>query len=303
MNLDIQELDINKKLEILNHTFDEAVKYLNTHKIADINNDKQLFFYAHYKQATVGKCNTKQPSLFDFVGRSKWNSWNDLGNMDKEDAKIEYMTFLETLVPHWLDQVTKETEDEMNASASSTKTEKKEVKEKNHDDIFESDSDDEEAKEPAQGKGTMGPVMSRFSMVDEKILEESKNQKKDLCYYVSSDELDIVRKMLTTATAVEEESLKIMVNERDEQGRTPLIWGCDRGNLEMVQLLIESGANINDSDLDGLTSLHYACMCSHYNVIKLLLENGARKDLTDNEQQTPLQMVDHLEKEILSLFN
>ena len=34
-------------------------------------------------QATVGKCNTKKPGVFDFVGQAKWSAWSDLGDMTK----------------------------------------------------------------------------------------------------------------------------------------------------------------------------------------------------------------------------
>ena len=34
-------------------------------------------------QATVGKCTTSRPGMMDFVGRAKWDSWNNLENMNK----------------------------------------------------------------------------------------------------------------------------------------------------------------------------------------------------------------------------
>ena len=35
----------------------------------------------HILQATLGRCNTKQPGAFDFVGKAKWNAWNSLDNL------------------------------------------------------------------------------------------------------------------------------------------------------------------------------------------------------------------------------
>ena len=32
----------------------------------------------YLKKATVGPCNAPKPSMVDFVGRAKWNAWNDL---------------------------------------------------------------------------------------------------------------------------------------------------------------------------------------------------------------------------------
>jgi acyl-CoA-binding protein len=28
----------------------------------------------------VGQCNTPKPGALDFVGKAKWNAWNELGN-------------------------------------------------------------------------------------------------------------------------------------------------------------------------------------------------------------------------------
>jgi acyl-CoA-binding protein len=46
------------------------------------NNDK-LKIYGLYKQATQGDCNTAQPQMFDFVGKSKWTAWDNLRGMTK----------------------------------------------------------------------------------------------------------------------------------------------------------------------------------------------------------------------------
>lgn len=55
-----------------------------------INDETKLKFYALYKQATVGKCNTSQPWAVQVVERAKWNAWNALGNMSQETAMLKY---------------------------------------------------------------------------------------------------------------------------------------------------------------------------------------------------------------------
>ena len=37
----------------------------------------------------------------------------------------------------------------------------------------------------------------------------------------------------------------------------PLHWACDRGNTEMLQCLLDNGADIEVQDSDNQTSLHY----------------------------------------------
>ena len=51
---------------------------------------ERLKFYSLYKQATIGKCNTQQPWAINVVDRAKWDAWNSLGNMKKQDAMIKY---------------------------------------------------------------------------------------------------------------------------------------------------------------------------------------------------------------------
>ncbi|XP_069815217.1 acyl-CoA-binding domain-containing protein 5 isoform X2 [Dendropsophus ebraccatus] len=55
------------------------------------SNEMMLKFYSFYKQATQGPCNIQRPAFWDPVGRYKWDAWNSLGDMSKEDAMIAYV--------------------------------------------------------------------------------------------------------------------------------------------------------------------------------------------------------------------
>ena len=70
-------------------SFEFAIKAVKEFKTRPTDQEL-LFFYSHYKQATIGKCNTKCPGFLDFAGKAKWNAWNELGNMSKEDAMTAY---------------------------------------------------------------------------------------------------------------------------------------------------------------------------------------------------------------------
>ncbi|KND00132.1 uncharacterized protein SPPG_04474 [Spizellomyces punctatus DAOM BR117] len=60
--------------------------------VAPISNAKKLELYAFYKQATLGKCNIPtRPGWFDIAGRYKWDAWNRLGDMPKEEAMQHYL--------------------------------------------------------------------------------------------------------------------------------------------------------------------------------------------------------------------
>jgi len=53
---------------LVSKQFDEAKDKITTLK-EEPSNEIKLKIYALFKQATVGKCNTKKPGMTDFVGR------------------------------------------------------------------------------------------------------------------------------------------------------------------------------------------------------------------------------------------
>jgi ankyrin repeat protein len=44
----------------------------------------------------------------------------------------------------------------------------------------------------------------------------------------------------------------------DHHGNTPLIWAASEGNDDIVQLLVEQGANVNTQNFAGETALFLA---------------------------------------------
>ncbi|XP_062823495.1 acyl-CoA-binding protein [Anolis carolinensis] len=71
----------------------EEVKKLKTQP-AD---EEMLFIYSHFKQATVGDVNTERPGMLDFKGKAKWDAWNGLKGMSKEDAMKAYIAKVKEL--------------------------------------------------------------------------------------------------------------------------------------------------------------------------------------------------------------
>lgn len=51
-----------------------------------------------------------------------------------------------------------------------------------------------------------------------------------------------------------------------------LQWACEKGALEVVDLLIKYKADVNLRDSNGNTSLIAACKNGHLDVVELLLE-------------------------------
>jgi len=78
-----------------------------------------------------------------------------------------------------------------------------------------------------------------------------------------------------------------LVNQKSNEGFTPLILASYRGNLDMVKFLIESGAQVNVETSMG-TALMAATVKGHYAIVAFLLEEEANPDLTDSEGTTAL---------------
>ncbi|KAK7881499.1 hypothetical protein WMY93_029908 [Mugilogobius chulae] len=55
------------------------------------SNDMMLKFYKFYKQATLGPCNVPRPGFWEAAGKAKWDAWNSLGDMSKEEAMAAYV--------------------------------------------------------------------------------------------------------------------------------------------------------------------------------------------------------------------
>ncbi|KAF4803008.1 Ankyrin repeat family A protein 2 [Turdus rufiventris] len=111
--------------------------------------------------------------------------------------------------------------------------------------------------------------------------------------------------MLYLATRIEQENL---INHKDEEGFTPLMWAaahgqiavvefllqngadpqilgkgresalslaCSKGYTDIVKMLLDCGVDVNEYDWNGGTPLLYAVHGNHVKCVKILLENGA----------------------------
>ncbi|CAI5727446.1 unnamed protein product [Peronospora destructor] len=70
--------------------------------------------------------------------------------------------------------------------------------------------------------------------------------------------------------------------------RTPLHWAAVGGALEVVNLLLEAGADPNFQDARGRSPLHWAARLNKTDVVRSLLEGGADPKMVDIDFMTPL---------------
>lgn len=79
--------------------FEEAAASIK--KLASRPTDEEmLFIYSHYKQATVGDCNTDRPGFMslDFAAKAKWDAWNAHKGMSQADARTAYVAKAKELI-------------------------------------------------------------------------------------------------------------------------------------------------------------------------------------------------------------
>ena len=65
------------------------------------DNDEKLTLYKYFKQATVGDINTARPGMLDFAGKAKWDAWNSVKGVSKNDAEIHYVKHVNDLIKQY----------------------------------------------------------------------------------------------------------------------------------------------------------------------------------------------------------
>jgi ankyrin repeat protein len=91
---------------------------------------------------------------------------------------------------------------------------------------------------------------------------------------------------------------KADIHVTDNDGNTPLhlVFDCEYPEIEIVEFLLDNGANINAKNNRGENVLRYAC--EHYgieDIIKLLIEKGADINMKDNKGRTALKAACEIE--------
>ncbi|KAG4086376.1 acyl CoA binding protein-domain-containing protein [Neocallimastix lanati (nom. inval.)] len=236
----------------LKDKFEAASNYIKSQKEFIIDSDTQLKFYGYYKIITVGNCDTKRPGMFDFVNRAKWDSWNSMNGMTKEEAMKNY-----------IDLVIEKTGWDINKIP------------------------EEENRENSKSGISMGNAVSTLKdeTGNDNLIED--NESNEIFFLSSEGNIEKVKELILKQPN--------LINKKDENGLSLLHWACDRGQMNMIQFLIDQGININEKDNEGETPLSYSLLCENYDISKYLISNGADITLTNNEGENPLADVDNEE--------
>ena len=81
-----------------------------------------------------------------------------------------------------------------------------------------------------------------------------------------------------------------LLNLRDENGKTPLLWACRGESPETVAFLLGRGADVTLSDDGGFTPLHASSARDDVASMRLLLEKGSDPNARDLEGRSPLNL-------------
>ncbi|XP_034648385.1 protein phosphatase 1 regulatory subunit 12C isoform X3 [Trachemys scripta elegans] len=83
-----------------------------------------------------------------------------------------------------------------------------------------------------------------------------------------------------------------LVNGTNADGISALHQACIDENLEVVQFLVENGADVNQADNEGWTPLHVAASCSYKEIAQYLLDHGAQVAAVNSDGEIPLDIAE-----------
>lgn len=100
----------------------------------------------------------------------------------------------------------------------------------------------------------------------------------------------------TAASGNKTEEVRVLLakgsspNMSDLQGRTPLSYAAQLGNLEMASMLINAGASPDVRDKLGNSPVHWASEAGQVQLLRLLCDVRAVVDVANRQGITPLMM-------------
>ncbi|KAK7871443.1 hypothetical protein R5R35_010829 [Gryllus longicercus] len=108
------------------------------------------------------------------------------------------------------------------------------------------------------------------------------NPEKEILLAAENGELEVVRNIIMNN--------RECIHVKDGDGYTPLHRACYNDHVEIVDILLEHGADIHARTKDQWQPLHSACMWNNTKCVAKLLEHGADVNATSEGGQTPLHL-------------
>jgi len=205
----------------VSQSFQNAASYLSSSpSLSKVSSAVKLELYGLFKYITSSQMpSTSRPSIFDMTGRAKWDAWAAAGKKYQNAQEAE-KKYLEIAQTLGWAGSTAESQVENVPSSSYT-----------------GNSD------TGGGMGLSVSVLvppSPPSAIDKSIHGLA----------LSND--------VSGLTTLLEQCPETDLDAVDEYGYTPLHLACDRGNIDMVRLLLKKGADHNLKDPDNLSPIELA---------------------------------------------
>lgn len=145
------------------------------------------------------------------------------------------------------------------------------------------------------------PEKSYWVSVSTSVCHEADEPKeassKTIVDYVTEENLEQVENILM-------KNNELNINQYDEDGLCAIHWAADRGNAQILEILLKHGADVNVQDLEGgQTALHYAASCGHFECASTLLKYKADPSVCDANSATSLDLAaESNENDIIALL-
>ena len=231
----------------------------------------KLRVYGLYKQATEGPCVSPKPRLLEGMTKhAKWTAWSELGDLDSNKAKREYVALVRSLTK--------------NQTLPTPPLPDENV-------VFE-----EDAVRDSDDVGLGGPVFSRPELP----FDGPSGPGGPNAGFLDGLALACRAGDVAGARALMISKKKIDFDARDEEGRTALHWAADGGHAETCSVVLEGvraalGADaakalVDAVDDEGQTALHYAAVVESAATCAVLIRWGADCDVLDADGETPAEL-------------
>lgn len=223
-----------ENLEEIQETFEAAANFLRG-LAGRLDSTHLLYFYARFKQAREGPCNSPKPGFFDFAGKQKWVAWKELGDMPKIQAMQEYISHLNELESDWMGKEAEGDHGWVSVSTLGRDTDPEIAPESKtiFDWVKESDV--------PKVKHCLGSVVDCNAKDDSGM---------GLIHWAADrGSCDIVSALLERGADV---------NLQDGEQQSALHYACSCGHSEVVQLLLRSKIDVSIRDSDGLLASEVA---------------------------------------------
>ncbi|XP_015588660.1 acyl-CoA-binding domain-containing protein 6 [Cephus cinctus] len=217
----------------LEETFTKAASHLQS-LAARLDSGQLLGFYALYKQATEGSCESPRPNWYQTQAKHKWEAWKSLGDMSREIAMGSYIRAVGKLDPTWEQDARAESQAWVAVSRlPNTDAELRDIDKTILDWVKD---------------GDVGMVQEALSR-DPACVSRS-DQDGMLPIHWAAD-----RGHVPTLKCLVERGAD--VDAQDGGGQTPLHFAASCGHIEAVRYLLSVGATFI-ADNEGLTPRHIA---------------------------------------------